>query len=132
MASVLGISLPLLLEPQGPPRDEAGLIVRRRARRPIGPRKEGLIEELLSPDLTDDFEVVHSIFQPGAGLTEPEQRDTQEVGYILSGRLDIEIGGKTFTLGPGDSFRIRGEPFRWINPYKEAAMAIWVISPPVY
>ncbi|HBM67555.1 MAG TPA: XRE family transcriptional regulator, partial [Rhodobacteraceae bacterium] len=32
----------------------------------------------------------------------------------------------------GDSFRIRGEAFQYTNPYKTAAVAIWVIAPPVY
>ena len=50
----------------------------------------------------------------------------------ISGTLDLEIGDSAFTLHPGDSFRIRGEPFRWINPYDAPAVAIWVIAPPVY
>ena len=45
---------------------------------------------------------------------------------------DLEIGGARFTVGPGDSFRIRGEAFQYANPYTTAAVAIWVIAPPVY
>ncbi|MEM6340985.1 MAG: XRE family transcriptional regulator, partial [Pseudomonadota bacterium] len=41
-------------------------------------------------------------------------------------------GQQRFTIHPGDSFRIRGEPFRWSNPYNVPAVAIWVIAPPVY
>ncbi len=59
-------------------------------------------------------------------------RPTQEVAFIVSGKLDLEIGGARFTVGPGDSFRIRGEPHRWENPYDEPAVTIWVIAPPVY
>ena len=47
-------------------------------------------------------------------------------------RADLLIGGRRFSVGPGDSFRIRGEPFEWINPHGEPAVAIWVIAPPVY
>ena len=90
------------------------------------------MEELLSPDLTDDFEMVHSTFLPRSEIGETVRRPTQEVGYLITGRLDLEIGARRFTLEPGDSFRIRGEPFRWINPYDEPAVAIWVIAPPVY
>ena len=114
------------------PVGEDGLIVRQGARRPLGSPSEGLIEELLSPDLTDDFEMVHSTFEPGARLTTPAQRPTQEVGYIVSGRLDLWVDDRMFSLGAGDSFRIRGEPFRWANPYDEPCVAIWVIAPPVY
>jgi len=111
---------------------EAGHIVRKGARRPIGSREAGLTEELLSPDLTDAFELVRSTFEPGAVLAVPVTRPTQEVGYIAAGRLDMWIDGTWFTLETGDSFRVRGAPFRWANPYAEPCVAIWVIAPPVY
>jgi len=111
---------------------EADHVVRKSNRRPLGPRVDGMFEELLSPDLTDDFEVVHSTFQPGAARLDPVTRATQEVGYIVSGELHITIGKETFHLTPGDSFRIRGEPFAWENQGTEPCIAIWVIAPPVY
>ena len=91
-----------------------------------------LVEELLSPDLTDDFEMVHSTFAPRSEIIHPVTRPTQEVGYLVSGVLDLEIAGTLYTIHPGDSFRIRGEPFRWMNPHDAPAVAIWVIAPPVY
>ncbi|MEX0970710.1 MAG: cupin domain-containing protein [Paracoccaceae bacterium] len=114
------------------PADEAGYVVRAGARRPIGSGEAGLIEELLSPDLTDDFEVVRSRFEPGAALPAFQTRATQEVGYMVSGRLTLWIGAREYHLNPGDSFRIRGEPHRWANPHDVPAVAIWVIAPPVY
>ena len=65
-------------------------------------------------------------------IGETVTRPTQEVAFMVSGKLNLEIGGARFTVGPGDSFRIRGEPHRWENPYDEPAVAIWVIAPPVY
>ena len=46
--------------------------------------------------------------------------------------LNLTIGDQSYELNPGDSFRIRGEAYRWSNPHSEPAVAIWVISPPVY
>ena len=106
--------------------------MRKGARRPIGSGLAGLVEELLSPDLTDDFEMVHSTFEPHSRVKEEVTRPTQEVGYLISGKLDLTIAGRRFTIHPGDSFRIRGEPFVWANPYNEPAVAIWAIAPPVY
>ena len=114
------------------PAEEQGYVVRAGARRPMGSGEEGLIEELLSPDLTDDFEMVHSTFAPRSRMQTPADRPTQEVGYMISGKLDLVIGGRAFTVGPGDSFRIRHEPYRWANPYDAPAVAVWVIAPPVY
>lgn len=132
IASTLDVAVSTLFQRGATPAEEDGYVVRSTARRPIGSRSVGLIEELLSPDLTDDFEMVHSTFAPGSQIADPVQRPTQEVGFLLSGRLDLEIEARKFTIYPGDSFRIRGEPFRWMNPYDAPAVAIWVIAPPVY
>ena len=109
-----------------------GPIVKRDNRRPIRDRKAGLYEELLSPDLTDDFEVVHSTFEPGTAITVPVSRPTQEVGYMVSGSLHLVIDDVSYIANAGDSFRIRGEKFLWANPSDVPAVAIWVIAPPVY
>ncbi len=111
---------------------EAGLVVRKGNRRPIGSREAGLVEELLSPDLTDAFEVVHSTFEPRSALPRPISRPTQEVGFVVSGRLNIQIGSKDFVLSTGDSFRTRGESMRWANPYDTPCTVVWVIAPPIY
>lgn len=131
MAEVLDVSISSFLQVGAAP-DEEGLIVRSHARRPIGSRTPGLTEALLSPDLTDDFEMIHSTFAAGSKITEPMQRATQEVCYIVSGEFEIEVGGKVFNLTAGDSFRLRGEPFFWANKSDNPCEIIWVISPPVY
>ncbi len=132
IAAALDVPVSMLFAHDPVRADEAGYVVRKGSRRPLGSGEAGLVEELLSPDLTDDFEMVHSTFEPHSRIGEEVTRPTQEVGYLLSGKLDLEIGARKFTIHPGDSFRIRGEPFRWINPYGEPAVAIWVIAPPVY
>ena len=131
LAQWLGVNISLFFGQAPADRQEQGRIVRKQARRQLG-SGDGLVEELLSPDLTDDFEMFHSTFRPGAELAQFITRPTQEVGYLLSGRLRLFLGGDVFEINPGDSFRIRGEPYRWANPYSKEARAIWVIAPPVY
>jgi transcriptional regulator with XRE-family HTH domain len=132
IAAALDVPVSMLFSSHMAPAEEDGYIVRQGARRAIGSTAAGLVEELLSPDLTDVFEMVHSTFQPRSEIGETVSRPTQEVGVLISGRLDLTIGTRSFTIHPGDSFRIRGEPFRWANPYEMPAVAIWVIAPPVY
>ncbi|WP_299027327.1 helix-turn-helix domain-containing protein [uncultured Sulfitobacter sp.] len=132
IAAYFEVPVSILFRHEAAPAHEAGFIVRSGARRPMGSSVAGLLEELLSPDLTDDFEMVHSTFQPHSCIKEAVQRPTQEVGYVISGTLEVEIGGTAFSLNAGDSFRIRGEPFRWANRTADPAVAIWVIAPPVY
>lgn len=132
IAELLDVPLSLFFGSHEGPEEERGLVVRADSRRTVGVYDSGLVETLLSPDLTDDFEVIHSTFQPGSRREYDTRRDTQELAYMVSGKLDIWIDDQPFTVAEGDSFRIRGQSYRWSNPYKRPAVAVWVISPPVY
>ncbi|MEL6640470.1 MAG: helix-turn-helix domain-containing protein [Pseudomonadota bacterium] len=131
LASILDVSVSSLFRTAAAPGEE-GLIVRAAARRPLGDRVAGSTEQLLSPDLTDDFEMIHTVFEPHAALNEPVSRPTQEVGYVVSGQLDLTIESQLFHLNAGDSFRIRGQAYTWANPHDDPCLVIWVIAPPVY
>ena len=114
------------------PAGERGYVVRADARRSLGTSGDGLVEQLLSPDLGGSFEIVRSVFAPGAELVEAATRPTEEAGYIVSGCLDLWISGRPFHLTAGDSFRFDRESYRWRNPGTEPCVAVWVIAPPVY
>ncbi|PJE31783.1 transcriptional regulator, XRE family with cupin sensor [Pseudooceanicola antarcticus] len=132
LADTFEVPLSLLFGAPDAPEAERGRIVRAHARRKMGDPEQGLIETLISPDLTDSFEVIHSVFLPRTEGDELIRRPTQEVAYLVSGQLDIELDDQPFTVSEGDSFRIRRQSFRWFNPYDAPAVAVWVISPPVY
>ena len=129
---ILDVPMSLLFGEASVPPQERGYIVRAGARRSMGSVAAGLTEELLSPDLTDSFEMILSSFAPFSRIEAPIRRKTQEVCFVISGRLELTIGQRSFSVGTGDSFRIRDEYYRWENPYAETAEVVWVISPPVY
>ena len=68
----------------------------------------------------------------GSEMCIRDRRQTQEVGYVISGSLILNINDKEFTVSAGDSFRIKGEAHRWANPFAEPCSIIWVIAPPIY
>ena len=111
---------------------ERGIITRSGLRRMSGDNEGGLAEELLSPDLSGSYEVIRSVFAPGARLDRPTLRMTEETAYMVSGALDIRIGERSFTVKAGDCFRFKEEQFYWENNSDEPAVAIWVVSPPIY
>ncbi len=131
-ADLYGVPISIFFGTADAPDNEQGRIVRAKARRILGERESGLVETLLSPDLTDSFEAIHSTFQPGSARQQAKTRPTQELAYLLSGTLDIWLDAEHFVIQAGDSFRIREQSYRWANPYHEPAIAIWVISPPIY
>lgn len=132
LATLYDVPLSFFFSHDTAPEAERGLIVRKAARRRIGTREDGLIEELLSPDLGGSFEIVRSVFAAHTALRAPAVRETEEAGFVIEGSLDLEIAGRWFTLDAGDSFRFAGERFRWRNPNDKDAVVIWVIAPPVY
>lgn len=114
------------------PAEELGTIVRKQNRIALGSRESGLVEELLSPDIAGDFEMLRSIFAPGAKSGDKPARPVQEGGFIVSGQLEMWIGGRHHTLHEGDSFQFQNKTCCWQNPGDEPAVVIWVISPPIY
>ncbi len=133
IAGALGVPVGWFFVSNSAPPEEHGRVVRASERRRLGNSNQGLLEELLSPDIGGAFETFLSTFEPGASLPQFTQRDTEEEGYVVRGSLDLWIGKKKrFRLNAGDSFRIVREPFRWANPTDAQTVVLWVISPPEY
>jgi transcriptional regulator with XRE-family HTH domain len=132
IAAFFGVTVGFFLGHTPASPTEAGTVVRAGNRRRLGSADQGLIEELISPDLGSPFEMVRSVFQPGAELTEPTLRETQETGFVVDGRFEIEIDGTWFNLNPGDSFHVDHQPMRWRNRGDRNAVVIWTIAPPIY
>ena len=112
--------------------DEQQHIVRAGSGRAMNDTSKGLKEILLSPDLGGAFEVIHSVFAPGAKCPKPFVRPTEEAGYVISGHFSLFIDDQRFDLNPGDSFRFSGETITWVNEGDVDAVVMWVIAPPVY
>jgi len=132
LADLFSVPVSLFFSHEAADERERGVIVRAGRRRSLGTSESGLVEELLSPDLGGSFELLRSEFAPGAALETATVRPTEEAGYVVSGRFDLEVDGVWHELKPGDSFRFAGQPFRWRNPGEEPAVVIWAVSPPVY
>lgn len=132
VAQTLGVPLGWFFVADTKPTAEVGRIVRAASRRRLGSATDGLVEELLSPNIGGAFETFLSTFAAGSALAEPATRDTEEEGYVLTGQLDIWIGGHPFEVSAGDSFRIAREEFRWANRGDVDAVVVWIISPPTY
>lgn len=132
IAEAFDVPLSLLFGKNRGAPEETRYVVRGDARRRLGSAEGGLIEELLSPDLSGSFEILRSEFAPKSALETPILRDTEEAGFVVSGTLEIAINSKWHLLKAGDSFRFAGESYRWRNPGDQPAIVIWVIAPPTY
>lgn len=132
LAKVLDVPYGWFLATESEHPEEQGFIVRSGQRRRLGTSEDGIIEELLSPDLGGSFELVLSEIAPGARSAGIKNRGIEEAGYVIDGLFDITIAGRTFKLQANDSFRFTHEPMSWHNPGPTTARVLWVASPPVY
>ena len=139
IAALFGVNIGFFFRSASRHPDEQGLIVRAADRSAIGSAESGLYEELLSPGLTGGFEMIRSVFAPGAASPAPlsvpvrePPRDVEHGGVLLAGRLTLILDGRRFDLGPGDSFQFAGRSYGWENAGDDPAEVIWIVSPPVY
>lgn len=133
IADTFGINISFFFRSASRDEAEQGIILRAADRTPIGSSDSGLTEELLSPTLSGSFEMIKSVFAPRSDSGGPiRAAEREDGGVVISGRLILTIGGQSFDLSAGDSFQFAGRDYAWKNPHDEAAVVIWVISPPIY
>lgn len=110
--------------------DELNYVVRSGSRRSLNFAGTGIREELLSPRLSGQLQMILTTFAPGAGSTESRQRKGEEAGLVQSGTLELGIGDKVFQLQAGDSFSLNDDQPHWVrNPSdEEEAVVVWTLA----
>jgi transcriptional regulator with XRE-family HTH domain len=131
IAGALAVSVADLFEPGGPPRPR----VLRRDQRPS--LAFGVLgrKRLLTPRPLQHLEVFVGELDPGGSTgAEPYAHgDSEELFVVLSGNVQLELGGEVYELEHGDSIDYRSStPHRITNVGEERAEVMWIISPPSY
>lgn len=67
-------------------------------------------------------------FEPGAVVPE-HAHPHEQMGQMISGRLEFTIGGEVRTLGPGDQWRIPGGVSHSVRAVEGPAVALDVFHP---
>lgn len=134
IATALGVNISWFFRNEsGDDPAERDVVVRAGKRRSLG-FKTGITDELLSPHLRGDLELLLCRFPPGAvSGEEPYTHRGEEAGIIVEGRLELVVEDRAFLLEAGDSFGFASTlPHRYHNPGAIEAVVIWAITPPSY
>ena len=112
------------------PVEELDHIVRHHNRRSLNFAGTGMREELLSPTLSGQLQMVLSTLEPGSGRQASRRRKSEEAGFVLSGHLELGIGEKVFHLGTGDSFALTGDEPHWLRNLsdEEDVVIVWTLA----
>jgi transcriptional regulator with XRE-family HTH domain len=94
----------------------------------------GITDELLSPNLGRQLELLRCTFAPGSESGDtPYSHHGEEAGVVLEGELDLWIGEKHVVLREGDSFAFESTiPHRYANRGERECVVVWAITPPTY
>jgi len=133
IAEELGISISFFFRGSRRNEHERGLIQRSADHFTIGSAETGLLEELISPHLGGNFEIIRSTFLPGySGIGQKVSPDIEHGGVVISGELDLTIGDLSTTLAQGDGFQFQNKEYSWKNKGDVPAVVLWIVSPPAY
>jgi len=91
----------------------------------------GVIWERLTSHEHEDVDFLHVIYDVGGSSASDERlmrHPGREYGYVLSGRLGVQLGFERHELGPGDSIAFDSTtPHRLWNLGDEAVHGIWFV-----
>ncbi len=133
IAKSLGVTVQWFFAGASPvPQDEHGYVVRRGNRLKIQ-YDRGIIDELVTPKMSLQVEMIYTRLPPGTESADSYSHSGDGVGFVVSGELEMWVGERHFLLYEGDSCSYSaGEPHRYRNPGSREAIVIWAISPPSF
>lgn len=90
--------------------------------------------ELLNPDPPGKLELILLHVEPGAHSGERDHTHAgEEVGLILTGRLNYWVDSEFYELGEGDAISYEASrPHRYENPGTETCTSLWALTPPSF
>jgi transcriptional regulator with XRE-family HTH domain len=73
------------------------------------------------------------IIAPGGSSEGVITHQGEEVGYVLTGRFELTVGGRIYELDAGDSFFFPSDlPHGYRNPGTAETRVLWINTPPTF
>lgn len=96
--------------------------------------EDGLRVELLVPGAQNrTMDPAMVTLQPGKAMDEQPIHEGEEFGFVLSGRVELTLDGKNYTVRKDECFHFPSDRRHLVhNPGKSPAKILWVVSPPTF
>ncbi|MET1029115.1 MAG: cupin domain-containing protein, partial [Dongiaceae bacterium] len=129
LAAVFSVSPAWLIDPGNAPAKgtENPFIVRASQRRPFV-NNNGMLKELVSPTGITKFNGFYVEMEPGASSGDkPYTHLGEEIAYVISGTIELELDDKIYILNVGDCFGFPStSPHQFRNIGSGPAAVFWV------
>jgi transcriptional regulator with XRE-family HTH domain len=134
ISRAMGVTISWFFSPASEDEDSLRDIIVRAGNRRRLTFKSGITDELLSPNLRRQIELLRCVFPPGSKSgDQPYAHQGEEAGIVISGALRLWVDDEEVILRAGDSFAFESDkPHRYDNPFDEETIVIWAITPPSY
>ncbi len=132
ISRALGLTISKFFENGETAVDSNPYVLRKYQRRHIR-FSEGIDDYRLTSEAVTKLGLLYSTFKPGASVTEFYSHEGEEAGYVIFGRLELEVGDFKGILEAGDSFSFPSQAsHRYRNPGDADTAVIWTMTPPTY
>lgn len=89
---------------------------------------DGIRKDIASPAASEKLRGFFMVIQPGSTSgAQPYSHKGEEIGFLLSGSLELQIEGETYSLNEGDCFAFASsKPHHFANVAARPASVFWV------
>lgn len=95
--------------------------------------KKVQIELLIPGSGNRKMDPVFVTIEPGEETFKDPSHEGEELGYLLQGRVNLNLDDKIFAMKKGDCFYFSADKKHSItNIGKETAKILWVVTPPIF
>lgn len=130
LARALGIPIGTFFEPTSEQVDD---VVHPHTRRHLVLADRRMIYQLLVPDMQGAISMLYIELPPGfTNEDAPFCHHGEEVVFVLSGSIEINIGERKRLLQPGDSIRFSSMIDHWYRTFDERVVVITAQAPPSF
>jgi transcriptional regulator with XRE-family HTH domain len=129
VGNALGVPPAWLIDPkQGNAGSNEAMFIVRANRRQRFIESGGVRKDIASPPTSQRLRGFFMVIEPGCGSGEqPYAHSGEEIGFILSGTLELQIEDQCFTLNEGDCFAFSSaKPHQFSNVGPRPASVFWV------
>ncbi|MDR1599895.1 MAG: cupin domain-containing protein [Oscillospiraceae bacterium] len=95
--------------------------------------RTGAVTWLVPNAQGNTMEPILASLAPGGETSVDDPHEGEEFGYVLSGAVDVKLGGASYRAKAGDSFYFRpSSEHSLANAGKSVARVLWISTPPSF